>query len=156
MTRSAPNCPSFDDAAAMAPRVLRIDAPGYPAGLERLRTNGQELATAAGLGATRIRQRAFSQATRHHDRCGGSPVYRRHHWTNPSLRRRWPLVRLWTTPETKNGRPTGLAIQPPSATNEQARLLVADTHYYRMLVYDLNGHFDRRGRNRRNPRSLAR
>jgi hypothetical protein len=36
-------------------------------------------------------------------------------------------------PETENGRPTGLAID-----NEE-RLLVADTHYFRMMVFQLDG-----------------
>jgi sugar lactone lactonase YvrE len=49
------------------------------------------------------------------------------------------LLRLWKTLQTKNGRPTGLAIQPPSVAGDPAKLLVADTHYYRMLVYDLQG-----------------
>jgi len=54
--------------------------------------------------------------------------------------------RGWQTPQTENGRPTGLAVFPgvPSSpglvsADEDARLLVADTHYYRMLVYTLNG-----------------
>lgn len=46
--------------------------------------------------------------------------------------------REWRTPETKNGRPTGLAIQE-GLRPEDDRLLVADTHYYRMLVYTLDG-----------------
>ena len=49
------------------------------------------------------------------------------------------LLRHWKTPQTKNGRPTGLAIQPARSVDDQARLLVADTHYYRMLVYTLQG-----------------
>ena len=42
-------------------------------------------------------------------------------------------LRGWKTPESKNGRPSGLTI------DRQGRLLVADTHYYRMLVYDAQG-----------------
>ncbi len=75
------------------------------------------------------------------------------------------LIRWWSTPETKNGRPTGLAIasappdkplKPDVEKNGPAnksglkhkssakrageqRLLVADTHYYRMLAYTLEG-----------------
>ncbi len=48
------------------------------------------------------------------------------------------LIRGWQTPKTKNGRPTGLAIRR-SADPDQTRLLVADTHYYRMLSYSLEG-----------------
>ncbi|QDV87508.1 NHL repeat protein [Stieleria magnilauensis] len=47
-------------------------------------------------------------------------------------------LRQWKTPETKNGRPTGLAIQH-GRRPEDDLLLVADTHYYRMLVYHLDG-----------------
>ena len=43
----------------------------------------------------------------------------------------------WSTPQIENGKPTGLAIQ--STTQTQPRLLVADTHYYRMLAYTLDG-----------------
>jgi DNA-binding beta-propeller fold protein YncE len=64
------------------------------------------------------------------------------------------FLRQWKTPETENGRPTGLtftqgstentAIRPPknqssSAFTDSARLLVADTHYYRMLSYTPDG-----------------
>ena len=65
------------------------------------------------------------------------------------------LIRFWKTPQTENGRPTGLAIHHPvrlagdpvdrSAPEESAasvpaaRVLVADTHYYRMLAYTLDG-----------------
>ena len=42
-------------------------------------------------------------------------------------------LRGWKTPASKNGRPSGLTI-----SNSQS-LLVADTHYYRMLVYDDQG-----------------
>ncbi len=44
---------------------------------------------------------------------------------------------LWSTPHIENGKPTGLAIQNLSVTDP--RLLVADTHYYRMLAYTLGG-----------------
>lgn len=63
------------------------------------------------------------------------------------------FIRFWSTPQTANGRPTGLAIQASrnqgfgSGTNsdnsdtgiDSRRLLVADTHYYRMLSYALDG-----------------
>ncbi|MEM8946626.1 MAG: NHL repeat-containing protein [Planctomycetota bacterium] len=39
----------------------------------------------------------------------------------------------WKTPVSKNGRPSGLTV------DRKGRLLVADTHYYRMLVYDSDG-----------------
>ncbi|MEM6473236.1 MAG: hypothetical protein AAF802_26985, partial [Planctomycetota bacterium] len=47
-------------------------------------------------------------------------------------------LRAWKTPQTANGRPTGMAIQH-GATPDEDRLLVADTHYYRMLVFTLEG-----------------
>ena len=54
--------------------------------------------------------------------------------------------RGWKTPQTQNGRPTGLAVRPPPGTTGAGgagrggpRLLVADTHYYRMLAYSLDG-----------------
>ena len=63
------------------------------------------------------------------------------------------FIRFWSTPQTSNGRPTGLAIQvsrnnareseSQSDTSDtkidSRRLLVADTHYYRMLSYSLDG-----------------
>ncbi|WP_419193829.1 NHL repeat-containing protein [Novipirellula herctigrandis] len=68
------------------------------------------------------------------------------------------FLRGWSTPQTANGRPTGLAIRrantpvPPNAAQipdlaqlpnaaqlQEPILLVADTHYYRMLVYTLDG-----------------
>ncbi len=42
-------------------------------------------------------------------------------------------LRGWKTPVSKNGRPSGLSF------DRAGRLLVADTHYYRMLVYDRAG-----------------
>jgi len=39
------------------------------------------------------------------------------------------FIRGWQTPEHTNGRPTGLTIAP------DGNLLVADTHYYRVLTY---------------------
>ena len=52
----------------------------------------------------------------------------------------------WTMPETKNGRPTGLAFdawgtspQRDAAADPQGTILVADTHYYRMLAFDVLG-----------------
>lgn len=47
------------------------------------------------------------------------------------------IQRWWQTPETENGRPTGLAIRDIHGVEK--RLLVADTHYYRMLTYSLDG-----------------
>lgn len=47
-------------------------------------------------------------------------------------------LRQWKTPQTKNGRPTGLAIQHRERPEDDL-LLVADTHYYRMLVFTLDG-----------------
>ncbi|MEO0530800.1 MAG: hypothetical protein AAF266_09550, partial [Planctomycetota bacterium] len=44
------------------------------------------------------------------------------------------FIRGWRTPESANGRPTGLSFDP--ANNE---LLVADTHYYRVLAYSPEG-----------------
>lgn len=42
-------------------------------------------------------------------------------------------LRGWQTPEHANGRPTGLSITP------DGKLLVADTHYHRVLTYTLTG-----------------
>jgi sugar lactone lactonase YvrE len=42
-------------------------------------------------------------------------------------------LRGWSTPESKNGRPTGLSF------DNDGNLLVADTHYFRMLVYTPEG-----------------
>ena len=42
-------------------------------------------------------------------------------------------LRGWRTPASDNGRPTGLTI------DNDGNLLVADTHYYRMLVYSPEG-----------------
>ncbi len=47
-------------------------------------------------------------------------------------------LRQWRTPQTKNGRPTGLAIRRGERPEDDL-LLVADTHYYRMLAYTLDG-----------------
>ncbi len=49
------------------------------------------------------------------------------------------FLRSWKTPRTKNGRPTGLAVRPVEVAPSQPRLLVADTHYYQMLSYTLEG-----------------
>ncbi len=46
-------------------------------------------------------------------------------------------LRGWQTPLTENGRPTGLAVH--AMDDGERRLLVADTHYYRMLSYTLEG-----------------
>ncbi len=43
------------------------------------------------------------------------------------------FVRAWRTPESKNGRPTGLSI------SRQGQVLVADTHYNRVLFYSAEG-----------------
>ncbi|QDT03209.1 NHL repeat protein [Rubripirellula lacrimiformis] len=49
-------------------------------------------------------------------------------------------IRSWQTPETENGRPTGLSFQAADSNpSGQARILVADTHYYRMLAYTPEG-----------------
>ena len=45
--------------------------------------------------------------------------------------------RSWSTPQIANGKPTGLAVQ--NSAEKGRRLLVADTHYYRMLAYTDNG-----------------
>ncbi len=42
-------------------------------------------------------------------------------------------LRSWKTPMSKNGRPSGLSI------SASQHLLVADTHYYRVLAYDAQG-----------------
>lgn len=42
------------------------------------------------------------------------------------------FLRGWRTPESKNGRPTGMSII-------DGKLYVADTHYFRILVYSLEG-----------------
>jgi DNA-binding beta-propeller fold protein YncE len=43
-------------------------------------------------------------------------------------------IRSWQTPEQKDGRPTGLSFDSIDGT-----LMVADTHYYRVLKYTLEG-----------------
>jgi DNA-binding beta-propeller fold protein YncE len=43
------------------------------------------------------------------------------------------FLRAWNTPEHANGKPTGLTIAPDGI------LLVADTHYYRVLSYTQDG-----------------
>jgi sugar lactone lactonase YvrE len=43
------------------------------------------------------------------------------------------FIRAWQTPEHANGRPTGLTI------STDGNLLVADTHYYRILTYTPQG-----------------
>ncbi|GAA5506209.1 hypothetical protein Rcae01_01661 [Novipirellula caenicola] len=47
--------------------------------------------------------------------------------------------RGWKTPDTENGRPTGLAVETPPGDHPVPHLLVADTHYYRTLTYTLDG-----------------
>ena len=50
------------------------------------------------------------------------------------------LIRFWSTPQSDNGKPTGLSIQTAKqAADGVPKLLVADTHYYRMLAYTLDG-----------------
>lgn len=48
------------------------------------------------------------------------------------------FLRGWKTPVHKNGRPTGLTVAT-SPQDGQQRLLVADTHYFRILQYALDG-----------------
>ncbi|MCM2373790.1 NHL repeat-containing protein [Aporhodopirellula aestuarii] len=48
-------------------------------------------------------------------------------------------LRTWKVPDTANGRPTGLAFDVRPDKRADPRLLVADTHYYRMLVFDTEG-----------------
>ncbi len=43
------------------------------------------------------------------------------------------FLRGWQTPEHKTGKPTGLSI------DREGRVLVADTHYYRLLIYSPDG-----------------
>ncbi len=43
------------------------------------------------------------------------------------------FLRGWQTPTHKNGRPSGLSI------DRRGRVLVADTHYYRVLIYSPQG-----------------
>ena len=43
------------------------------------------------------------------------------------------FLRGWKSPASKNGRPSGLSF------DRQGRLLVADTHYYRVLTYTADG-----------------
>ena len=43
------------------------------------------------------------------------------------------FIRSWQTPVHENGRPTGLSI------DRQGRVLVADTHYFRVLIYSRVG-----------------
>lgn len=47
--------------------------------------------------------------------------------------RKGKFLRSWQTPESKNGRPSGLSI------GSDGNLLVADTHYYRILTYSPQG-----------------
>lgn len=43
------------------------------------------------------------------------------------------LLRKWRTPEIKNGKPCGLSI------SQDQKLMVCDTHYHRILFYELDG-----------------
>ena len=43
------------------------------------------------------------------------------------------FLRVWQTPDHKQGRPTGLSI------DSEGRVLVADTHYYQLLIYSPQG-----------------
>jgi len=47
--------------------------------------------------------------------------------------------RVWSTPDTANGRPTGLQVRAGDESIDREVLLVADTHYYRMLAFELDG-----------------
>jgi len=42
-------------------------------------------------------------------------------------------LRGWSTPQQRNGRPTGISI------DRRGRVLVADTHYHRILIYSPHG-----------------
>jgi hypothetical protein len=44
------------------------------------------------------------------------------------------FIRAWQTPEQANGRPTGMTV-----SNIDGNLMVADTHYYRVLTYTPQG-----------------
>ncbi|MEM6654651.1 MAG: hypothetical protein AAF596_02520, partial [Planctomycetota bacterium] len=48
-----------------------------------------------------------------------------------------PVTESWRTPEWENGKPTGMSIE--TRPDGDQRLLVADTHYYRVLSYTLDG-----------------
>jgi DNA-binding beta-propeller fold protein YncE len=57
-------------------------------------------------------------------------------------------LRTWSVPDTANGRPTGLAFDPglraaDDKPTQPPRLLVADTHYYRMSVFTPDGELQR-------------
>ncbi len=43
------------------------------------------------------------------------------------------FIRSWRTPEYKTGKPTGISV------DRQGNILVADTHYYRLLIYSPEG-----------------
>ena len=45
------------------------------------------------------------------------------------------FLRSWSTPDHTNGRPTGLTV------DDEGQVLVADTHYYQVLVYTKEGEF---------------
>ncbi len=47
------------------------------------------------------------------------------------------FLRSWKTPAAEFGRPTGLSVM--ATADQRPVLLVADTHYYRMLAYELDG-----------------
>lgn len=50
------------------------------------------------------------------------------------------FLHSWKMPQTENGRPTGLTVDyHGDGPSDEGRLLVADTHYYRMLAFDLQG-----------------
>ena len=56
---------------------------------------------------------------------------------------------IWTTPESKYGKPTGLQVA------SDGRLYVADTHYHRILIYDRDGReLDRFGQYGNGPRQF--
>jgi sugar lactone lactonase YvrE len=43
------------------------------------------------------------------------------------------FLRVWQTPKWEDGKPTGLSV------DNEGRILVADTHYYRLLIYSPGG-----------------
>lgn len=50
------------------------------------------------------------------------------------------FIRGWSTPDTANGRPTGLSYQTAAMSPDgRPRILVADTHYYRVIAYTPQG-----------------
>lgn len=52
---------------------------------------------------------------------------------HPKAKPQGRFLRMWQTPAKKAGKPTGLSV------TRDGRILVADTHYFRLLVYSPNG-----------------